>query len=142
VFIDASAIVAILMNEEEGSAFEQAVLKRRGKMHYSPIAVMEATLAIARIKHKPTKARPKPDKDEIEMAHEAVMVFIEGIEAKPTPITNGIGNKAIEAMAKYGKAVGHKADLNMGDCYAYACAKAYRVPLLYKGDDFSKTDLK
>lgn len=141
MFIDASAIVAILMGEEEGAAFEEAILKRRGKMHSSPIAVMEATLAIARIKHKPTKSKPKPDKDEIEMAHDAVMVFLNGIEAKQIFITESIGDKAIEATAKYGKAVGHKADLNMGDCYAYACAKSYRIPLLYKGEDFAKTDL-
>ncbi len=39
------------------------------------------------------------------------------------------------------EAVGHKADLNFGDCFAYACAKAHRLSLLYKGNDFSQTDL-
>lgn len=41
----------------------------------------------------------------------------------------------------YGKVVGHPAKLNLGDCFAYACAKAIEVPLLYKGDDFVRTDL-
>lgn len=52
-----------------------------------------------------------------------------------------IGNGAIDASMKYGKALGHKADLNFGDCFAYACAKANRLALLYKGNDFSLTDL-
>jgi ribonuclease VapC len=42
---------------------------------------------------------------------------------------------------RYGRIVGHKAALNFGDCFAYACARAYRAPLLYKGEDFSHTDL-
>ena len=37
--------------------------------------------------------------------------------------------------------VGHPARLNMGDCFAYACAKRLDAPLLYKGDDFARTDL-
>ena len=49
--------------------------------------------------------------------------------------------EAIRALSVYGKVVGHPAQLNMGDALSYACAKAFHVPLLYKGDDFSKTDL-
>ena len=45
-------------------------------------------------------------------------------------------------LACGGKAVGHQADLNLGDCFAYACAKKLDVPLLYKGNDFLLTDLK
>jgi len=43
--------------------------------------------------------------------------------------------------AAYGKAVGHQVDLNFGDCFSYACAKAHGVSLLYVGGDFAKTDL-
>jgi len=56
-------------------------------------------------------------------------------------ITPEIGEIAIAAMARYGKGRGHPAQLNFGDCFSYACAKAAGVPLLYVGDDFSKTDL-
>ena len=45
------------------------------------------------------------------------------------------------AYARYGKGRGHPARLNLGDCFAYAMAKQHGVPLLYKGDDFSQTDL-
>ena len=56
-------------------------------------------------------------------------------------ITPAIGRQAVEAAAVYGKAVGHKADLNFGDCFAYAAAKASGARLVYKGDDFARTDL-
>ncbi len=42
---------------------------------------------------------------------------------------------------RYGKGLGHPARLNMGDCFSYALAKKSGDPLLYKGDDFSHTDL-
>ncbi len=47
---------------------------------------------------------------------------------------------ALEAHARYGKGR-HPAALNMGDCLAYACAKANQAKLLYKGGDFAKTDM-
>lgn len=46
------------------------------------------------------------------------------------------------AFEKYGKGRGHAAQLNFGDCMAYAVAKALDAPLLFKGDDFAKTDVK
>jgi len=52
-----------------------------------------------------------------------------------------LGDGAIRAAAEYGKTVGHAADLHFGDCLTYACAKAYRLKLIYKGDGFAKTDL-
>jgi ribonuclease VapC len=46
------------------------------------------------------------------------------------------------AFEKYGKGRGHPAQLNMGDCFAYAVAKSRRMPLLFKGNDFTKTDIR
>lgn len=48
---------------------------------------------------------------------------------------------ALDAYGRYGKGSGHPARLNMGDCFAYACARTNNARLLYKGDDFSHTDL-
>jgi len=48
---------------------------------------------------------------------------------------------SVDAHRRYGKSQGHPAQLNMGDCFAYAVAISHRTTLLYKGDDFSKTDL-
>ena len=49
---------------------------------------------------------------------------------------------AAAAFDRYGKGRGHPAQLNFGDCMAYAVAKARDVPLLYKGDDFAQTDVR
>jgi len=48
---------------------------------------------------------------------------------------------AREAYRDFGKGSGHAAGLNFGDCFAYALARATGDPLLFKGDDFSKTDI-
>lgn len=49
---------------------------------------------------------------------------------------------ARRAFDRFGKGRGRPAGLNFGDCMAYAVAKTHDVPLLYKGDDFAKTDIK
>jgi len=51
-----------------------------------------------------------------------------------------IGQTAVQAFERFGRGR-HPARLNMGDCFAYACAKTLAVPLLFKGDDFSQTDV-
>ena len=48
---------------------------------------------------------------------------------------------ALEAHARFGRGR-HPARLNMGDCFAYACARSRGVPLLYKGEDFALTDIE
>jgi len=56
------------------------------------------------------------------------------------PINARMADLAVDAFDRFGKGR-HPARLNLADCMSYAAAKAYRAPLLYKGDDFSKTDL-
>ncbi len=51
------------------------------------------------------------------------------------------GDTALAAFARYGKGRGHPAQLNLGDCFAYAMAKNHGLPLLFKGDDFDQTDI-
>ena len=55
-------------------------------------------------------------------------------------IDRAIANHAVECFEKFGRGR-HPARLNLGDCLAYACAKAHRARLLYKGDDFARTDV-
>lgn len=52
-----------------------------------------------------------------------------------------LGGAAFAAFLKFGKGR-HPARLNLGDCFAYALAKSLDAPLLYKGDDFAKTDIR
>ena len=49
---------------------------------------------------------------------------------------------AVDAFKRYGKGRGHKAQLNIIDCAAYAVAKTRNLPLLYKGRDFAATDIE
>jgi ribonuclease VapC len=57
------------------------------------------------------------------------------------PIDRETATAAVAAFAAYGKGRGHPAQLNLADCMSYACARTYGVPLLFKGNDFSKTDI-
>ena len=59
----------------------------------------------------------------------------------PVPITALDVETASDAFARYGKGTGHPAQLNLGDCFAYAVALNRRTALLFKGGDFSKTDI-
>jgi len=56
-------------------------------------------------------------------------------------VTEAQARIAREAYRDFGKGSGHPAQLNFGDCFAYALAKATAEPLLFKGNDFSRTDI-
>ena len=135
--IDASVIVAILTREPGHEALEKRLAEIGGQLFVSPLVMFEATVALARQK----SGTRKPSPDLLRKAQHTIKTFVEDISAEETIISQEIGRLAIDASATYGKAVGHVADLNFGDCFAYACAKALGVPLLYKGNDFAYTDL-
>jgi ribonuclease VapC len=86
-------------------------------------------------------AAARPTAEILAIARELVDSLIAELGAKEISISGSIGDKALDAAMTYGKAVGHPADLNFGDCFAYACAKVSGVGLIYKGDDFAPTDL-
>lgn len=67
--------------------------------------------------------------------------FFKAAEAKEPLIASAMCQDAIRALSIYGRTAGHPARLNMGGAFSYACAKAYRSPLLYKGNDLTETDL-
>lgn len=61
---------------------------------------------------------------------------------RPVEFTPAMADAAVAAFRRFGKGQGHPAKLNFGDCMSYAVAKVHGVPLLYKGDDFSRTDIR
>lgn len=128
-FVDASVIVAILGDEID--AYEQAARVRDSvDPCTSPLAIWEASVALARrLLCTPQKARQDVEE----------LMEVGGIRC--TPIDQRVADLAIEAFGSFGKGTGHPARLNMGDCFAYACAKANNAQLLYKGDDFARTDI-
>jgi ribonuclease VapC len=130
MFVDASAIIAILAREPEADEFSD-VLEKADQPITSPIAVFEATLGLHRIRTGSVEQASRDVNDFLSVAG------IECIDIAPAD-----GAAAIAAFSKYGKGRDHTARPNMGDCFAYAVAKNRSVALLFKGDDLSKTDIK
>ncbi|MDT1064190.1 type II toxin-antitoxin system VapC family toxin [Paracoccus sp. CPCC 101403] len=140
MFLDASAIAAVLLQESDATAYLKAMESARGKLRYSPITRTEAVLALVR-KAVERRGKGPATADDYALAISLVEKLLTAIEATEVDITSSIGVEAIRALSIYGKQVGHPAQLNMGDALSYACAQACHVPLLYKGNDFSQTDL-
>jgi ribonuclease VapC len=128
-FVDASAIVAILTREPEADALVN-VLDEAQKPITSPVAVFEATLGICRKRHV-----------SVEEAAEDIREFLDLARIELIPITRRETDTALVAFSRYGKGRGHPAQLNLGDCFAYAMAKNHRARLLFKGNDFNQTDV-
>ena len=128
MFVDASAMIAILTYENEKERF-QTILKNSTEVITSPLAMYEAVLGVARKLSCPLRD-----------AQHAVADFIKEAEAEIASIDEKIGGIALEAFERFGKGR-HRAALNMGDCFSYACAMSRSVPLLFKGDDFIHTDI-
>ena len=128
MFVDASAIVGILLAESD--MLELRAKLKASRRYTSPIAVYEATVAIFRVTSKSMLE-----------AHAVVASFLKAFRIQVLPIEERHALVALETFERFGKNR-HKAKLNMGDCFSYACARVQRVPLLYKGDDFVETDIK
>jgi ribonuclease VapC len=129
VFVDASVIVAIIAKEPDSAALLTR-LDSASKCFSSPIAVYEASLGLVRVLRLTTVD-----------AERLVENLLKERQAKIVPIRGETCTLALEAFSRFGKGR-NPAGLNMGDCFAYACAKELGVPLLFKGNDFSKTDIE
>ena len=68
--------------------------------------------------------------------------FVESAAVEIVPIADSTSEIAVGAFARFGKGRGHPAQLNFGDCLSYACAKEHDAAILFKGRDFSSTDLQ
>jgi ribonuclease VapC len=129
LFLDASAIVAMMIGEPDARALADR-LDEHDTLLWSPIVRWEALVAIVRERgYSPSAARSDLYEFGKEYGFEAVSIGDDEFDL------------AYRAYRLYGKGTGHPAKLNMGDCFAYACAKAHQAQLLYKGDDFAQTDL-
>ncbi|GHD51702.1 ribonuclease VapC [Thalassobaculum fulvum] len=123
--IDTSAVVAILLNEPDAGRFAEAI-EAAGPRLMSAATLLEASIVIET--RKGESAGRELD----------LLVYRAGIEI--VPVDHEQTEIARVAWRQFGKGR-HPAALNYGDCFAYALAKVTGSPLLYKGDDFSKTDL-
>ena len=125
IVVDSSALVAIAQREPERHA-ALAVLDRADVSYISPINYVETGVVVI--------ARGLLlDRDEVDDWLAGM-----GIEVREDLELSG---PALEAYLRFGKGL-DPAGLNLADCFAYALAKTLHAPLLYKGDDFSQTDIR
>jgi len=141
MFLDASAIVAILSEEEDAESILAKIKNARNGLFYSPIYAYESVISLARKKTLIARDNGPIPPPLIDQAEEFVRHFLDEINAIEIPVTMDIERSAVSACKAYGSAVGHLAKLNMGDCFAYACACSNGLPLLFKGNDFPHTDI-
>jgi ribonuclease VapC len=129
MFLDASAIVAIIAREPGYKPLLDR-LEQAAEAISSPIAVWEAAIALSRIGGQSPVTEANRVRD-----------LLSQVDATIMPVTEETGHAAVLAFQRYGKGTGHPAQLNLGDCFAYAMARTLDIAFLYKGDDFAQTDL-
>ncbi len=129
MFVDASALTAMLTNEDDAIDLLTR-LQAADRRLTSPLAVWEATIAVARILDLP-----------IAEASKSMATYLDLIGVKLVSVSPETGYLALDAFDRYGKGR-HPARLNFGDCFSYACATQLGEDLLFKGDDFPLTDIQ
>ena len=126
IVVDTSAIVAVAFAEPERADF-LAVIERADRVLISSVSVVEARMVV--------HAR----------RGERAVVLLDNFFGLPmfeiVPPGHQEMNAAYAAFVAFGKGSGHPAALNFGDVFSYALAKVRGLPLLYKGTDFSETDI-
>jgi ribonuclease VapC len=126
MIIDTSALIAILRAEDDASDMAHAIERARDR-RISAANYLEAAVVI--------------DGSRDPVASRRFDQLVDTADLRVEPVTGEQAQIAREAYRDFGKGSGHKAGLNFGDCFAYALAKATGEPLLYKGDDFTHTDV-
>jgi ribonuclease VapC len=129
IFIDASAMVALALDEPDAARIA-AVIDSGDPMCTSAIAIYEAAMAITRVLGVPFKT-----------SYNEVMLMIRRGAMNIVMLSDVTAYNALVAHHRYGKGR-HPAKLNMGDCFAYAAARARNAKILFVGDDFTHTDLE
>lgn len=129
MFVDASALCAILALEDEAEDFAKRIRSAERRIT-SPLAVWETVINL-----------PRLNGFDLETSEREVVKFLDVASIEITAVETETTALALDAFRRYGKGR-HRAALNFGDCFAYACAKHHKVPLLYKGNDFTLTDIE
>ena len=127
IAVDSSAVVAIVLDEPERDRFLRAILDAP-KALISSVSVVESRMVVY------GRRGPRG------------MVVVDDVLRLPrfevTPPGTADIEAAFNAFLAYGKGSGHPASLNLGDVFAYALAKTRDLPLLFKGNDLARTDLR
>jgi ribonuclease VapC len=125
--VDTSALIAVLRAEPDAPRYADA-LQRFEALRMSAGTLLEVGTVVL---HKRGPGRLPELYDLIKL-----------VRIEISPVTERHARDAVEAYGRFGRSTKHPAQQNFGDCFAYALAKELNEPLLYKGDDFSKTDIR
>jgi ribonuclease VapC len=126
MIVDSSAVLAIAFQEPEAIRFASAIVQAP-KRHISSVNWLETMMAIE-------------SRAGIQAADDVLLILAQlAVEALPFDAAHM--HEAHEAWRRYGKGR-NPASLNLGDCCAYAASKIEGRPLLFKGNDFEKTDVE
>ena len=123
--IDSSAIVSIILGEQSAEGLVEKIQRSSFTIVGSP-SLAETGIVLS--------SRGRDAQSDLDM-------FLLASGTGVVPFTQEHFKISIEAFRKYGKGR-HPAALNFGDCMSYAIAKLARLPLLFTGEDFSKTDIR
>lgn len=124
--IDSSALIAILSDENDAPALASAIALAESRC-ISAATLLETAIVIE-------TRHGQAGGDKLDEFIQTAQISIEAATAAQIEI-------ARTAFRRYGKGRGHAAGLNFGDCFSYALAKDLGEPLLFKGRDFSETDI-
>ena len=127
MIVDTSAVIAVLKEESDAPRFLRALTISAEPRRMSAANYLEAAIVVD-ANRNPLLSRRFDD-------------LIVQTEIRAEPVTLEQADIARAAYRDFGKGSRHPAALNFGDCFAYALAKSMREPLLFKGDDFSHTDV-
>ncbi|MFN2344991.1 MAG: type II toxin-antitoxin system VapC family toxin [Dermatophilaceae bacterium] len=122
MILDTSAIVSILNQEDDAARFAAAI-EGAPTVAVSAGTILEAALVLGRTRG------------------EALDAFLSLVGVSVVPVGSEHLQSARGAWERYGRGSGSKARLNYGDCFSYAAARVAGQPLLFKGDDFTHTDI-
>lgn len=124
IAVDSSALVAVVLGEPDAERYLNALENTPTRLSY--VSLVEAGMVV--------EARQGPD------AARDLKILIDGAIDDLAPVDADHAAAAINGWRKFGKGR-HPAGLNFGDCFAYALARLAGIPLLFKGADFTKTDV-
>jgi ribonuclease VapC len=127
MIVDSSAMIAAIKRESDWIALSQAINSAE-TLRMSAASYLETAIVVDGLRDAVQSARL----DELLLDLEMII----------EPVTATQARIARQAYRDYGKGSGHAAGLNFGDCFSYALAREKREPLLFKGGDFTHTDIR
>jgi ribonuclease VapC len=129
MYVEPSALVAILNEEPDADALRNRLAVNATKV-ISVVGKVEASISMGRAMNNH------------ELAPDLVEQFCLDAGISTVSIHADLFQDVVRAYQRYGKGTGHAAKLNFGDCFSYAFCKRHGMRLLFKGSDFSKTDVE